>query len=161
MLASRSKRAMRSSKGAVITEFAAALVLLLALFLSITFACYEVCLAFMIYNALNHSAHSAAMLLSRVYGGDPAVATSTAAQQAYLESIKYAGIVVDPSQFTVTFPPSPSTASWDSTSGNVPTVVVTCTYTGGQYGLPPFPNPDPLQLGQMFTLTAAATAYLE
>ena len=150
-----------SERAAMTAEFAAAIAVFVPVLLIVVFACYEVALAFMIYNALNHAAHSAAIALARAYGGDASYATSTAKQQALFEQIKYANMVVSSQQFRAVFPPSPATASWTSQPGDIPAIVVFCKYTGGQHGLPPFPNPDPLNLSQRFTLQASATAYLE
>lgn len=150
----------RSTKGVVTAEFVGALAILLPIVLLVVFSCGEVAAAFMIYNALNFSAQSAAMALAKAYGQDPRYATDSSMQQALLSQITYANMVVSPQQFTVQFPGSPSTASWLTTS-NIPEVVVTCTFKSGQYGLPPFPNPDPLRLGKNFSLKATAVAYLE
>lgn len=159
--ASRTKSNGRQKRGSALVEFAAAIAVLIPLVFLTIFACYEVTLAFMIYNALNQAAHSAAMVISREYGSDPTVATDTSKQTALLSHITFSNMVVSPNQFTVSFPPSPDTTSWTdlTTAGRM--ILVTCTYTGGKNGLAPFPYPDPLNLGQSFTLQASAVAYLE
>lgn len=149
------------ARGAVTAEFAAALVVFLPIVIIMGFVCYEVVIAFTIYNALNHCAQLGAMAISEAYGGDAGYATSITMQQNILQNITFANIVVNPNQYSVQFPPSPQTATWTDLTGNVPEVVVTCTYAGGLYGLPPFPNPDPLHLGKTFILQAKASAYLE
>jgi Flp pilus assembly protein TadG len=154
-------RKRTSQRAAVTAEFAAAVAIFVPIILVVVFACYEVAMAFMIYNALNYAAQTAAIALSKAYGGDASYATSTTKQQALFAQIKYANMVVSPLQFSAVFPPAPANASWLSNSGDYPTVIVVCKYTGGQYGLPPFPNPDPLKLSQRFSLQASATAYLE
>jgi Flp pilus assembly protein TadG len=151
----------RSSSGAIAAEFAATIALMVPIVCAILFCCYEVAMAFTIYNALNHSAHLAAMALSKAYGSDAGYATSSSMQQNVLKSVTFPNIVADPQQFTVAFPPAPATASWKGQTGDVPLVVVTCTYQGGKYGLARFPNPDLLNLGSRFPLQAKATAYLE
>lgn len=161
MLLSSTKKRSRNRYGAAIVEFAAALVVIFPLVFIIVFTCYEMSLAFMIYNALNQSAHTAAMTLSRVYGSDPTVASNTAMQESFLQNITFNNMVVSPNQFTVTFPANPQQSSWLDTDGNVPVVVVTCTYTSGQNGLPPFPYPDPLNIASKITLQATAVAFLE
>ena len=150
----------RASRGAVSAEFAAAVCLIAPLTILVIFSCYEIMTAFLIHNALLHSAHVAAMTLSKAYGGDATYATSTDKQKQIFQNIKFSNIVISPNQFSAQFPPTPATADW-TTPGNVPAVTVTCSYKGGQNGLPPFPSPDPLNLGSNFTLTAQAKAYLE
>lgn len=161
MLARSARRKSRNRWGYLIVEFAAALLVILPIVFITVFTCYEMSLAFMIYNALNQSAHSAAMTLAKVYGSDPTVAANTSLQTSYLQNITFTNMVVSPEQFTVTFPPNPQHSSWLDTEGNVPMVVVTCTYTGGQNGLAPFPNPDPLNIASKITLQATAVAFLE
>jgi hypothetical protein len=157
----RKYRGGRTNSGAVSAEFAASLALMLPVVLVVLYACYEVAVALMIYNALDHSAHLGALALSKAYGGDPTYAVSVTKQNQVLSNITFAHVVVSSNQFEVQFPNAPATASWMSNSGNVPAVTVLCTYAGGQYGLPPFPNPDLLQLRKQFKLQASATAYLE
>jgi Flp pilus assembly protein TadG len=151
----------RTQVGAVSVEFAAAIALVLPIVLVVIFGCYEVAIACMIYNALNHSAQQAALALARAYGGDATYATSSEKQRAVLSTINFAHMVVSPQQFSVQFPQSPAAASWTGNDGNCPTVSVTCKYTGGRNGLAPFPNPDPLNLARSLSLEAKATAYLE
>ena len=162
MVSKFSKRTnRRKTFGAVSAEFAATIALILPVVLLVLFACYEAVIACMIYNALNHSAHTAAMALARAYGSDVTCAKSLSKQQVVLDDIKFANMVVSPEQFSVKFPESPVTSKWTDNSGNLPTVSVTCRYAGGKYGLATFPNPDPLHLGRQFSLEATATAYLE
>lgn len=151
----------RNRCGYLIVEYAAALVVIFPLVFITVFTCYEMSLAFMIYNALNQSAHSAAMTLAKVYGSDPTVAADTSLQTSYLQNITFTNMVVSPNQFTVTFPANPQHSSWLDTEGNVPIVVVTCAYTSGQNGLTPFPYPDPLNIASKITLQATAVAFLE
>lgn len=115
----------------------------------------------MIYNALNQSAHTAAMTMAKVYGSDPTVAADTSLQNSYLQNITFTNMVVSPNQFTVTFPANPQHSDWLDTDGNVPIVVVTCKYTSGQNGLAPFPYPDPLNIASKITLQATSVAFLE
>lgn len=164
-LASRSccegRRAVRSATGAAqIAEFAAALCVFLPIALCVALAAYEASMVLMVHGALDHCAHSAAIVLSRAYASDTSVATNQSSQQQYLKTITFTNIVISPSQFQVKFPPAPDTASW-STNGNAPLVYVTCSFTGGQYGLPAFPSFDPLHLLQGYTVTGSGEAYLE
>jgi len=158
--AERWNPSLRGASGSVSAEFAAAVCLFTPVTILVIFACFEIMTAFLIQNALVHSAHVAAMALSKAYGGDASYATSLDKQREVFQGIKFSNIVISPDQFSATFPPIPSTADW-TTPGNMPAVTVTCSYKGGQYGLPPFPSPDPLNLGSNFTLKAQATAYLE
>lgn len=161
MVSPCSNRKMRNRRGSLIIEYAAALVVIFPIVFITVFTCYEMSLAFMIFNALNQSSHSAAMILAKAYGSDPSVASDTSKQTSYLQNVTFTNMVVSTNQFTVTFPPNPQTSSWTDTTGNVPIVLVTCTYTGGQNGLAPFPNPDPLNLGPKISLQATAVAFLE
>ncbi len=74
-------------RGTSQVELAAGLVLGLPIIIGTAFVCYEVVLAYMIENALNKAAHSAAMTLAKAYGSDPTVATSAAKQTTYLNKI--------------------------------------------------------------------------
>lgn len=161
MLPDSTIRKSRNRHGYAIVEFAAALVVIFPIVFLTVFTCYEMSLAFMIYNALNQSAHTAAMTLAKVYGSDPTVANNTSLQETYLQEIKYTNMVVSPNQFTVTFPANPQRSDWLDTDGNVPIVTVTCKYTSGQNGLQPFPYPDPLNIASKITLQATAVAFLE
>jgi len=154
------RQCSRVTSGAVSAEFAAAVCLITPITILVVFSCYEIMTAFLIHHALLHSAHTAAMALSKAYGGDASYATSVDKQNQVFQDIKFANIVISPYQFSAQFPPTPATADW-TTPGNVPALTVTCSYKGGQYGLPPFPSPDPLKLGSNFTLSAQAKAYLE
>ena len=161
MLAPSKERKSRNRSGSQIIEFAAAIVVIFPLVFITVFTCYEMSLAFMIYNALNQSAHTAAMTLAKVYGSDPTVASATSLQESYLQNITFTNMVVSPDQFTVTFPANAQQSSWLDTEGNVPIVTVTCKYTSGKNGLPPFPYPDPLNIASKITLQATAVAFLE
>ncbi|MBP9093721.1 hypothetical protein KBI23_22065, partial [bacterium] len=68
------------------------------------------------------------------------------------DRIRITGVVADSRQF--------NDATFD-TAAVPPTVSVTVTYSGGLYGLVPFPQPDPLGLGAYFRLSSSTIHALE
>ncbi len=146
---SKKKIQVRRRSGATIAESAASLALLLPLTFMIIFAVLEASYAFMIKNSLSQGARRAARDLSIAYGEDPAIASSRALQETQVfDNIRIVNIINDSDQF--------DDPVWD-TVGDPPTVTVNVRYQGGQYSLPPFPNPDPLGLGSTFIINAGSS----
>lgn len=151
----RNRRGFRSRKaGASIAEFAAAMILLLPVIITVCFVAAEAAQVYMIKSGLNYCATVAARRLSIAYGLNP---TGTVGNEdAVFDTVRHTGIVISSQQFDV----PPGSAGWN-TAGQPPTVSVEVRFQGGQYGLPAFPNPDPLGLGQGMVLQSVATARLE
>ncbi|MGD9682768.1 MAG: hypothetical protein AB7W16_16380 [Candidatus Obscuribacterales bacterium] len=154
ILTGRFRRAERRQRGAVIAEFAAALMLLFPLMFLICYVAVEAMQLCMIKSVLNHTAAVASRRLAVAYADDPEAAVSN--PDACFSEIRFNNVVVDNRQFDV----PAGTAGWDIYS-NPPTVTVEVTFQGGLYGLPPFPNPDPLGLGLNLTVRSSAKANLE
>lgn len=140
-------------KGASIAETAAAMVLLLPLLFIVLFVVLEASKAYFIKESLAQGARQAARDLAVAYGRNADIEGSRTMQnQMAFDNIHLNGVIHDQEQF--------DDPVFDS-AGQPPTVRVTVHYRGGQYGLEPFPNPDPLKLGNNFDLSAASTYRLE
>ena len=143
----------RKARAVSIAEAAAVTSLLLPLLILVLFVVVEATQAYLIKNSLAEAARQAARDLSVEYGQDPAVAGSRSLQDTLVfDKIRIKNVVNDSQQF--------NNPVFD-TSADPPTVKVTVEYKGGQYGLPSFPNPDPLQLGKNFKIDATSTYRLE
>lgn len=142
----------RATTGSI-AEFGAVLAVVIPLVFLLLFVCYECAYAYMIKGNIDNAAKNAARAMAIAYGQNPDVATNTSLQQNVYSGIRIPNFVNDNRQFD---PPQ------FSPSGGEPTnVTVTLTYRGGQYGLPPFPNPDPLNLSANFKIDATYTYQLE
>jgi hypothetical protein len=118
------------------------------------FVAVELAQAYMIHCALTQCAYRAARALAIAYGNDPVNAQSST-QTTFNNMPSFLNMVNSGQQYSV-----PSSGGWNLTS-NPPTVTVVCTYQSGQHGLPPFPYPDPLNIGSRFVLQAQSTIRLE
>jgi flagellar basal body-associated protein FliL len=143
---------VRRNNGATIVESAASLSLLLPLTILIIFVALEVGYSYLIKTSLSHAARQAARELAVAYGGDPAIAQNKAAQEAVLNHVRIPYMVHDNHQF--------EEVRFDS-SQSPHTVTVHVRYVSGKYGLPRFPNPDPLQMGDKMQIASTATYRLE
>lgn len=144
---------MRERKGQGLVESAAAMAVLIPLFMLILYVSSEISQAYMIKTAMTAAAHRAARNLAIAYWQNSSIANSRAAQESLvLDQIRIGSMIVDSQQFSdVTY----------ELNATPPSVSVTVTYTGGQYGLAPFPNPDPLHLAQHFQISSTETHALE
>lgn len=143
----------RTNSGSL-SETAAALAIVLPIALFFAFVAWQVSQVYMIKTTLSLAAQSAARRLAINYGKDP-VMTMAFPEQTFSQ-IKHMGIVVSPDQFSIPV----GTAGWN-VAANPPTVTVQVEFQGGQYGLPPFPNPDPLGLGTNFKIIGVGKSRLE
>ena|SRR5262249_8069635 len=143
----------RRKQGVSIAEAAAALALLLPLLFLVIFVVLEASYAYLIKNSLAQAAREAARDLAVQYGQDPSIAGSRTVQNTQVfDKIRINKIVADSTQFD-----DPVFATGIEPS----TVTVTVHYRSGQFGLPVFPNPDPLKLGANFPIDATSTYRLE
>lgn len=143
----------RRVKAAVLAEAAAAMVVLIPLVMLLIYVITEVCVIYNTKAGLLEAARHAARDLAVQYGIDPAVASSRPLQEALvLDHVRIPNTVASSTQFdTVVF-------QHTTVPGSVKVVV---RYTGPSAGLPPLPNPDPLNLGSRFVVTAESTYRLE
>jgi Flp pilus assembly protein TadG len=129
------------------------MVILLPVLITILFVVVEASQAYMIKESLANGARQAARDLAVAYGQNSTIANNRSMEDSWVfDNIRIKNIINSDTQF--------DDPVWD-TSGQPPTVTVTVNYTSGQNGLPPFPNPDPLKLGNNFKLNATATYRLE
>lgn len=144
---------IRRRKGVSIAETAASMVLLIPLLFLVLYVVLEASKAYFIKESLAQGARQAARDIAIIYGTNPRIEGDRYMQDSMVYStIKISGAIADEKQF--------EEAQFDS-NANPPTVTVTVNYTSGQNGLPTFPNPDPLHLGNNFKLSATSTYRLE
>lgn len=146
-------RQNRRNKG-TLSETAAAIAIVVPIALITAFVAWQVSQVYMIKTTLNLAAQTAARTLAINYGKDP-VMTKAFPEQTFAK-IKHMGIVQSPDQFTI----PAGKAGWNDLA-NPPTVTVQVEFQGGKYGLPQFPNPDPLGLGKDFKITGVGKSRLE
>lgn len=146
-------RPSRKTRGSL-SEAAASIAIVLPIGIIAVFISWQVSQVYMIKTTLGLAAQTAARALAINYGRDP-VMTKAFPEQTFAK-IKHVGIVKDPAQFSI---PN-GTSGWDE-NANPPTVTVQVEFQGGRYGLPPFPNPDPLGLGSDFKITGVGKCRLE
>lgn len=149
----RSKR--RSKRAAVIAETAAAMALFLPLTILITFVGLEVSYSYLLKSSLSEAAREAARSLSIAYGLDSTIAGAgnrSVWNQKAFDHIRIYNVVNDSLQF--------DDPVWNN-NADPPTVTVTVRYKSDRYGLPHFPNPDPLHLGDNFEVNGIATYRLQ
>jgi hypothetical protein len=141
------RRGIRA-KGAVIAETAASMLILVPVLFLILFAVAQGAQAYAINSVLNQAARQAAREIALKYLDDPGMSNRDSQDQYVYDNIRTAGILVDSGQF--------DTAEIEGT-GDPITCTVTVHYKGGEYGLPPFPQFDVLNLGDAFHLSATST----
>jgi Flp pilus assembly protein TadG len=148
------KHYSRKTTGSSIAEAGAALGLLLPLAFTLMFAVFEGSYAYLIKDSLSQASRQAARDLSIAYGQNGgAIANSRTLQNTLVfDRIRIRNMIASSQQF--------DNPVWQ-TALEPYSVTVTCRYTGGSYGLPTFPNPDPLRLGRNITLTSTSTYRLE
>lgn len=138
---------IRRNKGSAIVEFIVALVIFLPILISILLAAVEVGTAYSLYQNVDTAARQAAKDMATAYQSDPTIIIDTTKQQAVLTRIRIPNVVADNAQF--------SDPVWDL---NYPaSVTISCRFTSGQYGLPVFPQSDPLHLAGRFNCVSAST----
>lgn len=143
----------RKYRGASIVEGAAAMTMLLPIVFLVIFASVEISYLYVLKSSLVEVAREAARNLAIAYGQNPAVAGSRSLQDSLvLSRLRVPNVVNSERQFDN---PIFTQAS------DPPTVTVTVRYTGNQYGLPPFPNPDPLHLGSGIAISSTSTYRLQ
>jgi Flp pilus assembly protein TadG len=143
----------RGQQGVSVVEAAASLSLLLPLTITLLLVVLESSYAYLIKNSLSDGAREAARSLAIAYGQNPAIADDRSMQNSQVfDHVRITNMINNSQQF--------DDPVFD-TGGSPATVTVNLRYTSGQYGLPPFPNPDPLNLGNNFRISAQAVYRLE
>ncbi len=153
MTTRRHPASKKRQRGASLVEFAVALSLFLPLLISIIYVVLEASFMYTIKANLDVASRKAARELAIMYGTNKTNAQQPKASNPVYTNTRIPNFVVNNNQFD---DPTFATA--------VPpgTVTVTVHYpTGGAFGLPPFPNPDPLNIGSSFDLTSTSTFSLE
>jgi Flp pilus assembly protein TadG len=167
----------RKNHGAVIADGTAALLLLLPVLFLLLFVMLEASKAWCIQQALEHACREATRMLAEEYGKEgsynqvtqtpPAIVTSRNSQNSVVFSnLLVQNIINSAAQFgggAAVADPVWSIPGYNAAVGSNATVTVSCTYQGGllPYGLPIFPDCDPLHLGNSFKLMGTATYHLE
>lgn len=145
------QRNLRAPRATSLIETVVALILGLPVVIAIIFVIVECCSYFLIQANVDAATRKATRDLSIEWGKDPSVATDSSKQQAIFTDCLIPGFVNDPAQF--------SAPVFDGT--DPPTVTVVGSYAAGQYGLSPFPHPNPLGIKGDFTIRSEATYRLE
>lgn len=139
---------IRAREGITLVEAAAALALLLPLLVVVIFVIIEATKAYEISRDLQIGAELGARALAT--NGST---TTGVQQQQILSNITVGNTVVDPSQFY--------NVVWNQ-DDNPPSVTVFVQYKStGPKQPPPFPNPDPLNLGANFIMKSQSTYRLQ
>jgi hypothetical protein len=147
----KTRSSLRSARATSLIETVVGLILGLPVVVAIIFVIVECCSYFLIQANLDAATRKATRDFSIEWGKDPTVATDGTKQQAVFTDCLIPGFVNDPGQF--------SAPVFDGS--DPPTVTVVGTYAAGQYGLAPFPHPNPLGLNASFTIRSEATYRLE
>lgn len=143
----------RKQRGFTIAEAGASMALLLPLVIMLVFVVLEASYAYLIKTSMSQAAREAARDLAIAYGQNPAIASDRSLQDSLVfNNIRIPKMVASSQQF--------EDPVFD-TAGNPPTVSVRVRYMGGQFGLPQFPNPDPLNLGSGLVIDGTNTYRLE
>lgn len=147
------KRLRNRKRGAAIVDTAAALTLLLPVAMLMIYVAVEVSYAYLIKASLAQGARQAARGLAVAYGQNPLVANDRSLQESMVfDHIRLHNIISANEQF--------DNPVFDTTA-SPHTVYVLVHYRGGQYGLPDFPNPDPLGIRGYVQLNSDSTYRLE
>jgi hypothetical protein len=140
-------------QGAVIAEVAAAMAVLVPVVMAILLVTCEASYAYLLKGALSEGAREAARNLAIAYGLDPTIAGNRQVEdQKAFDKIRVLNIINSSAQF--------ADPVWD-TASDPPTVSVYVKYASDQYGLPHFPNPDPLNIGNSITISGQSTFRLQ
>lgn len=149
----QSKNSERSKEGAVLAETAAALVVLVPLVMLLIYVTVEICICYQTRASLAEAARHAARDLAVQYGIDPAIANNRSLQNLLVfDHVRIPNAVANSNQFEA------PVFQHTTIPGSVKVVV---RYNGSEGGLPPFPHPDPLNLGSKFVISAESTYRLE
>ncbi len=141
--------------GTTLVETAATMTLVIPLLFLVLFTAIEASQGYGIWQALQQGARESARRLATTYAVDPGIVSNTVDQAKYgFDPVRINQIINDSSQFSATF----NSGSANTTPASV---TVTATYSAGQFGLPQFPQIDPLHLGRNHQLAASATYRLE
>lgn len=146
-------RNRRNQTGVSLVEFAVALALFLPLLITIIYVVLEASYMYTVKANLDVASRKAARELAILYGTNRVQAQQPKGSNPVFTNTRIPNFVADNNQFDdPTFNTNPAPG----------TVTVTIHYpVGGMYGLPPFPNPDPLHIGTNFDLTSTSTFSLE
>ena len=131
-------------------EWVAGAVLFIPLLICIIFVVLEISRAYSIKVALDAASKRAARQLAIDYGVDPINNITNAHQQAVFTTVRIPTFVMDNTQFS---------AAAYALGPVPPTVSVTVSYpAAGIAGvLPPFPDPDPLNIRSTIQINSIAT----
>jgi hypothetical protein len=140
-------------RGTVLTEAAAALVIMVPLAIVFIYVMIETSYAYFLKASLAQCSRQASRDLAIAYGSNPSIVFDrTEQEERVFNHIRLFNVVNSSAQF--------DNPEWNT--GSEPhTVKVVVRYTSGENSLPRFPEPDPLNLGGSFRLMAESTHRLE
>lgn len=145
-------RKQRRHKGSTSVELAASLLFIIPITFTILYVVVEMVTAYSINSVLSQAATNSARQLALLYPDNPGLAQRSSQDVMVYDKISYGGIIVNHGQF--------DTAIFNL-AADPPTVTVKVNYTGGQYGLNPFPSYDPLHLASKIQLSGTSIYKIE
>lgn len=147
------RKTTRNKSGVAIVEGAASMAVMLPIVFLCIYVALEVSYMYVLKATLAEGAREAARSLAIAYGRDPDIASSRSSQDSEVfDRVRIANVINASAQFNDPV---------FNANAEPPTVTVTVRYTDNQYGLPPFPNPDPLNVSGLLTLVGSSTYRLQ
>ncbi|MBY0548090.1 MAG: pilus assembly protein [Candidatus Obscuribacterales bacterium] len=147
------RKTTRNKSGVAIVEGAASMAVMLPIMFLCIYVALEVSYMYVLKATLAEGAREAARNLAIAYGRDPDIAGDRSSQDSEVfDRVRIANVINDSAQFNDPV---------FNANAEPPTVTVTVRYTDNQFGLPPFPNPDPLHVSGLLTLVGTSTYRLQ
>lgn len=144
---------MRTQRGSSLAETAASMALLFPLLVMVLFVMAEASYAYFLKATLSEASRTAARNLAIAYGRNSTIANNRTLEDATVfDNVRISNVVNANEQF--------DDPVWQ-TDNHPYTVSVNTRYLSGQFGLPLFPHPDPLNLGNNWVIQAHCTYKLE
>lgn len=135
-----------------IAEAVTALALFVPILVVVIYATIQATNAYVIAENMTQGAQTAARALSEEYMLHPSIVTDSAAQQAVFYNIRIPKMISSNSQFSI-----PANGWQTAVEPKTVTVIVTYIPGAGSPPLPPYPNPNILNLGSTFRIAIPAT----
>lgn len=145
------KLACRGQVG-TIAEAVTALALFVPVFVVVVYVTIQATNAYVIAENMTQGAQTAARALSEEYRMHPNIVTDTNAQQAIFYNIRIPKMISSNSQFSI-----PNNGWQTAVEPKTVTVIVTYIPGAGSPPLPPYPNPNLLNMSSAFRIAIPAT----
>lgn len=142
----------RKTRAQAMTEFTAAMILIVPLLVVSCYFIAEAVQAYQIHHCLKQAASRAARSLAISYAQDPDIAVRDWA--AIVSQIEYKGVVQSYRQFELI-------DCGFKTKQNPPMVTIKVTFKSGEDGLRKFPEPDILGISRNFEMSAVSSCKID